>query len=262
MATLCLCMNLATDACRRYSDPRFMLLDRESAAAIAGSVAAPLGLRMRGRRPGPEAELVDAFLATLDLTVRADERVTIFREPELESGAPDLVVVFWRPGVASRWPRARAHLRTSALRLAHLIARSGPVTDHELAALSCARTGPLLETLVAGEIVERHAGRWRLRPAREVFAVREIITFEAKVADWRSAIHQAVANTWFASRSYALFPPAVSAVGAATLARSAGVGIWVGCRPVIRASRRTQPASYASWLFNEWAWRSGIEDWA
>jgi hypothetical protein len=239
-----------------------MLLDRESALAMSVATPGrePIGLRMRKRRPGPEADLVDAFLSTFDLAARSDERVTIFREPEIESGAPDLVVVFWKPSVAAQWPHARAHLGSAALRLAHLIAGTGPVTDSQLESLFYARTATLLDRLGAAKVIERHRGRWRLRPTSEVFAVRQIVTFEAKVGDWRGAIRQAAANTWFASRSYALFPAVVRSSYATELARSAGVGIWAGGRRVLGASRRTQPASYASWLFNEWSWRASAPE--
>ena len=56
---------------------------------------------------------------------------------------------------------------------------------------------------------------------------REVIAFEAKLTDWRRAIHQAYRNTTFALRSYVVLPDQVArrAEGSTDLFTSHGVGL-------------------------------------
>ena len=58
-------------------------------------VALP-GLSFRRARLGPEQELVDWFLERDTVRPCSGERVTIFREPRLASGSPELVGVVWK----------------------------------------------------------------------------------------------------------------------------------------------------------------------
>lgn len=51
-----------------------------------------VGVRIRSERSGPEADLVAEFLRRLVVEVPRGCKYTIFREPHLECGVPDLVV--------------------------------------------------------------------------------------------------------------------------------------------------------------------------
>jgi hypothetical protein len=99
---------------------------------------------------------------------------------------------------------------------------------------------------------------WASRRLEESFAVRGIVAFEAKISDWTQAIHQASANRWFASESYVLVPAVPARGTLLAQAQRAGVGVWVEGKntPVQQAPStiERQPMSFASWLFNEWAW--------
>ncbi len=216
------------------------------------------GLRTRRPTPGPETELVEHFLQVLSAGCRRSKRVSVFREPALPSGFPDLVEVAWDGDVAGAWKPERADLSVDDLRAVHLLATSGPMTLPELRKFS----GMLprrLDFLEDVGVAIRRGGRWTAAPLCRCFAVREIVAFEAKIADWSKALDQAWANTWFASRSYIVLPksPTPAALDAAS---ARGIGVWVAgnARPTVLAKRSPyrQPLSFASWLLNDWAWKA------
>jgi hypothetical protein len=121
-----------------------------------------------------------------------------------------------------------------------------------------AQAEPSLEKLLLAGMIHHSRGNWQSRPLSKIFAVRRIVAVEAKVSEWRAALNQAFLNTWFTPESYILIPtlPRKTALLEAALQR----GIRVLCK------ERTQwdlvpyvtgaPRSYASWLFNESAWRA------
>src|SRR5688500_7744695 len=83
------------------------------------------GLSFRRSRSGPEQELVDWFLEQDAVKPGRGERLTIFREPKLASGFPDLVAVVWKESVTGRWTSARRDLTTRDLRVMHHLAVIG-----------------------------------------------------------------------------------------------------------------------------------------
>jgi hypothetical protein len=229
-------------------------------ASFGSTPSTALGPACRTPRPGPETDLVDRFVAWLagSITHSPGLCTTLFREPRLLSGFPDLVAVTWHAPTAERWTGARKQLSTGDLRLVQLLVSTGPKHTQSLQSLVGRRQVTRLPLLrEAGLLIER-AGTWRVRRLRDAFAVRGIIAFEAKIADWSQALAQASANRWFASESYVLLPTAPRRVDAASEAARLGVGIWIEGKntPLLAAvTNSEQPVSFASWLFNEWAWR-------
>ena len=219
-----------------------------------------LGARVRGTRPGPERDLVDWFLTEFPIPAPAGQRFTVFREPRLESGSPDVVAVSWREVTAAGWPVQRAQLRRGDLRLLHLLGSFGPLEESDFKELGEVDPWRSLERLDQLQLINLKGTAWRAAPVCRTFAVTRIVAFEAKLADWTRAIGQASINRWFASESYVLISDAPRTSTLMVKARSAGVGVWVAGarRPLLAAPRDPvrQPISYASWLFNEWAWRS------
>jgi len=144
------------------------------------------------------------------------------------------------------------------LRVLQLLVSSGPASEADLARLFGKVPTPSLRRLEAAGLVQHRTGTWAARRLEESFAVRGIVAFEAKISDWVQAIHQASANRWFASESYVLVPAVPRRSTLLTQARRAGVGVWVEGEntPVLEAPSTIdrQPMSFASWLFNEWAW--------
>ena len=213
----------------------------------------------RKRRPGPEHELVDQFIRGAPFPVPRGCRVTLFREPRLESGFPDLVIVLWSEAVARRWAPCRAALTTADIRLMQLLVTEGPLREQEILSVFSRDVSQSLERLCDAQMIHKSRGAWAHRSLASSFAARQIIAVEAKISEWSGALEQAFLNTWFASASYVLVPHAPRGSMLLANARQRGVGVWTASEELLRvrpSKDPTLPRSYASWLFNEWAWRA------
>lgn len=217
------------------------------------------GIAYRRTKAGPESELIERFLLQYPFKQARGNRVTIFREPCLESGFPDLVVVFWSEATASTWNASRASITAFDLRLMQYLFRQGPCTFPHLNAIFSRKASASLERLKSAEMVRQSKDRWSSRSLSKCFAVKSIISIEAKIADWRGALQQAALNTWFASASYVLLPRVPRGSDLLEAANNLGIGVWAHGETLCEhspTSAEQLPRSYASWLFNEWAWRS------
>lgn len=216
------------------------------------------GIHFRRSQDGPEQELVDWFIGKLPVETPRGCRTTVFREPRLESGFPDLVVVFWRPETAQKWVEPRRDLTTRDIRVLHHLATSGPARVEDLRLVFPSWITKSLQRLELAETIRRVGKKYAARSMSRLFAVERIVAFEAKVRGWSEVLAQATLNTWFASHSFILIPDCPRVSDFAKSAIDRGVGVWTredGCvsEPVSNLSRL--PLSYASWLFNEWVWR-------
>jgi hypothetical protein len=215
-------------------------------------------LSFRRSRSGPEQELVDWFLEQDAVRPGRGERVTIFREPRLATGFPDVVIVVWKESATLRWNSARRDLTTSDLRVVHHLTITGPSDMPALTMLFRSQAERSLEKLSRAGMARYVRGRWRARSLSSIFAVRRILAIEAKVSEWRAALDQAFLNTWFTPESYILIPTLPKKTTLMDAARQRGVGVLCkepttcGFAPPVT----TPPRSYASWLFNEWAWKA------
>ncbi len=232
-------------------------------SSTLGSQPGPLGLRLRAPVPGPEEDMVQEFLSIAHANLPRGRRLTVFLQPEVETGFPDLVAVVWRPAKTKAWPLERARLGATDLRLLHLLATGGPL---QLSALRHyfrrGLTGMLRRLEEAGVIVTGKT-TCRARSISTIFAVEQIVAIEAKVSAHRRAIEQAGANTWFSSESHALLRTTRVREGVLGPAANWGVGV-LGLDAGLVAhvappSVRPVPQSYGSWLFNEWTWRVARE---
>lgn len=224
------------------------------------SATSSIGASFRRQRPGPERELVEWFLEELPFRIPQGCRATIFCEPRLESGFPDLVAVFWNVRTTQRWSSARVEISRNDLRLMHYVHQVGQCDFGHLCSIFSTAVGDSLERLEAAEMLRRVRDSWTARALSHSFAARRIIAIEAKVNEWAVALEQATLNTWFASESYVLVPHVPRGNRLVDAAKSLGIGIWSQSdKPKVSlpTPREHLPRSYASWLFNEWAWRAG-----
>jgi len=229
---------------------RLKVVGRELTDAFAGP-------SFRPRRLGPEEELLDWFLSELPIKISAGCDVVAFREPRLASGFPDLVIVIWDGRRAERWRQERATLAPVDLQLAHYLYLIGPSTQQRLRRVFGRPMGGSIERLNAAGILRARGAKWLLRPLPTIFAAREIIAVEAKMSEWRGALMQAALNTWFASSSYVLVPDVPRRSSLLERAKKLGIGVWTKDFKAAQPTKTDQlPRSYASWLFNEWAWRA------
>lgn len=218
-----------------------------------------LGVSFRFQQKGPEAELVDWFIDELySVKLPSNFNMTIFREPRIESGFPDLVVVVWHKPTAKRWKRERANIGKRDLQILHYLLNSGPKTTTEIRKVFKTTIAQSLSRLEAADLTWQQGQKWKTKSLSRSFAVREIIAIEAKVSEWKTALEQALHNTWFACSSYILVPHIPKHSELSSLADSFGVGVLSRRKaeiPLPSQETSLEPRSYASWLFNEWAWR-------
>jgi hypothetical protein len=218
-----------------------------------------VGTSFRRQRGGPERALIDWFLGSSPVRVPSGCRMTIFQEPRLESGFPDLVIVFWRERRTWEWNPARAKLKSEDIRLLHFLHHNGPAIVPFLARFFDRSVAAQLDRLEEAKVAFFRSGTWRVRPLNKIFAVQQIIAIEAKIDDLRGGLHQAVLNTWFASNSYLLTPHVPRSEDFLGRASALGVGLWSRKRGIVQEPiAGIVPRSYASWLFNEWVWKAEL----
>jgi hypothetical protein len=222
---------------------------------VDSSTSPSNGILFRKGRSGPEQDLVDWFLQLHAVKTREGERLTVFREPRLPSGFPDLVVVVWKESIAAKWGAERRSITPADLRLVQYLATMGSANLIALKALFGSDAERSLGRLESSDMVICQKSQWRARALSQIFAIRRIVAIEAKVAEWRAALDQAFINTWFTPESYVLVPAVPKGAKLLETALQHGVGVLSKERLRLVERRLKQPRSYASWLFNEWTWR-------
>ena len=226
-------------------------LDFATTARISGAA-------FRRQRPGPERELVQEFLAGFQFDVPQGCHATVFCEPRIESGFPDIVVVLWSIATAKKWTSDRSKLTRYDMQLVHYLFQVGHCSFAQLRAIFARGLRASLDRLEAAHLIRGVQDSWIPRPLSDVFATRRIIAIEAKVTAWSDAIDQAFLNRWFASDSFVLLPDRKRSEKISAIAKSKGVRLCFPKQSIIcgrSAFPEKLPLSYASWLFNEWAWR-------
>lgn len=213
------------------------------------------GILFRKGRSGPEQDLVDWFLELRSVKPNRGERLTIFREPRLPTGFPDIVAVIWKESVMDGWGCERRNITPSDLRLMHYLVTSGPTRESDIKQLFGLITQQSLNRLLRSEMVFLRGNCWQARPLSKVFGIRRIIAIEAKINAWRDAIDQAFINTWFTSESYVLVPAIPKGAMLLDKASERGIGVLSKENPYLLPQPPMTPRSYATWLFNEWTWR-------
>jgi len=220
--------------------------------------SAPDGAVFRRTAPGPERELVERFIPEMPLVHAPDSRVTVLREPGLESGFPDLVIVVWRAGRTAEWGEARLNLVPEDLRLMHYIFQRRRAAQFELDQHFGSRVGRhAIDRLHGAGLIRRAGLAWFPCAFERIFAATKIVAIEAKIGKWTDALNQARLNTWFASKSYVLVPRASQEQ--VVEAKRLGIGVLVPVSGGITewpAATSPLPRSYASWVMNDLAWRA------
>lgn len=226
-----------------------MIVDRNSA---------PKGTVFRRSVRGPEQELLDGFLSAMPLAHAPDSRVTVLREPCLESGYPDLVIVVWRDTRTVDWGEQRLALLKEDLRLMHFVFQRRRATLVELESCFGTRFArSSIERLNDAGLVRLVGQAWLPKAFERTFAATKIIAIEAKIGKWADVLKQARLNTWFSSKSYVLVPRVSD--DQVQEARRLGIGVLVSDRNQIKewgAVTNSLPRSYASWVVNDLAWRA------
>ena len=222
-----------------------------------------IGLVARNGTAGPEADLIEAFNSYVPACFRWKKGdVALFYEPQMETGFPDLVAVQYMPEVFANWSAGRFELGPLDIKVMHHLINERGADSEELVGLLGIDARALhtaLERLLNANMITRSRIKWLPRPLKTVFGVQTIVAVEAKIKNWTDAFRQGQLDLWFASESYVLSP--IEKPGQVVLDRShrTGVGILLlnanRVRRLISARKSLIPASYGSWMFNEWIGR-------
>lgn len=235
--------------------------------SYSSASTSPSATAMAFRQPtaGPELDIVHQYCQEHLTGLEEGNAVSVFLEPKLDSGFPDIVVVFWDQSVAQRWPNERSDLLSRDLPIIHYVNMTGSMPISMLVKRFGARkASDVMLRLSDAQVVEvRTDGLYR-KPVEEVYAVKRLVAIEAKVKDWRKGLEQAFQNTWFASESYLLLGTLPQRGGLAACAKRLGVGVMHKeqslLEPYLKSTVGMLPASHASWIFNEWAWKYALLD--
>jgi hypothetical protein len=228
----------------------------------AFSVLESSGFSARRPTPGSEYELVEAYVQSKLPPAPRGQTRTIFVEPRISSGCPDIVVVYWHVGTARRWSVNRAKVTPKDLRVLHYLVTAGAADVSQLEAVYSHGIRPALARLHAAALIGCKAQLWRARALEHIFAVRRLVAIEAKLSEWQRGLSQALQNTWFSSESYLLLGRFPRRSRLAQEASRLGIGVMthdqqLECAECAARSEQL-PKSYVSWLFNDWAWRASL----
>jgi hypothetical protein len=222
-----------------------------------------IGLLSRNRITGPEKDLVDSFVTYIPHCFRWRKgAIAIFHEPLLESGFPDLVIAQYLPRTFDRWATTRSALKPIDLKILHYLSNiRGADASTLIATLGVSAQFLLssLERLLDAALITRSRTMWTADSLNHIFGLRSIVAVEAKIKNWTDAFQQGQLDQWFASQSYVLSPVENPSQSIIDRSQRTGVGVFLLNGKHVRRYRTAQkctiPASYGSWMFNEWIGR-------
>ncbi len=209
---------------------------------------------------GPELDIVNMYCEEHLASLGENESLSIFLEPKLNTGFPDIVAVFWDKEVSRSWPKERANLTSSDMAIVHHVNLVGQLpVEKLLKRFGTRKTSEMMLRLSDSQVAEVKSDEIVRKPLNKTFAVKRIIAIEAKVRDWSKGLEQAFQNTLFASESYLLLESLPNSQNLFKNAEKLGVGILDKDRsvtkPYLKSKVGSLPTSHAAWLFNEWAWK-------
>lgn len=223
-----------------------------------------MSIRFRKARLGPEHDLVNKFLDHhKEIFAVKGLEVTVLVETFAEIGIPDVLIILWDKRHHEGWRPERNTLQKNDLKIVHFISSFGQkgIEEEEIVNKLCFSSHQLRKSITnlqnADLITVRH-GHIKIKNFNRNFFVRKIISIEAKMNDWKTAINQAQLNQNFSSHSYLLLPKEkVSENVLAACSNEMGLLTYDGQKSSIRrkAVRSNIPSSYFSWMLNEYIGR-------
>lgn len=189
--------------------------------------------------------------------------ISLIQEPFTGFGYADLVCVIWDKDVGESWNENRNSLELRDIKILHHLFNckiyqniSSIVKDLGFDERHVCLS---VEKLLSSELVKvNQASRVKIKPISEIFFVKEIISIEAKLHDWKRALEQALNNTYFSSKSYTLFPDEIVTENLVNTYSQTDVGIisfGSECKVLKKPKRNSIPSTLSSWFFNEYIGR-------
>lgn len=219
------------------------------------------GLSPRKTRNGPENEFLQNYLQNYLPSTPKGQELTIFVEPNVDSVFPDAVAVYWDLNTVKKWNERRLLLSKQDIRLLHYFSLVNTASYNALENVFSLNLRKSIGRLEEANLIKKNKSDfWSIKPLKNIFAVKRLITIEAKISDWQGGLLQAFFHTWFASESYLLISKLPKGKQLVDDASRLGIGIATNETPLENSLSKARceniPKSYASWLFNEWAWKT------
>lgn len=219
-----------------------------------------VGLSLRKPNQGDEYNMVKQYVQFQLSCSHLEESKIVFLEPQIDSGFPDIVIVYFDLNIAKKWCIKRKKLNKLDWRILHWIVFKKNIGADQLKTIFPNDFCKSLQRLAEAELIDYRKDQCQAKPLEEIFAIQRLIAIEAKLKHWQEGLKQSFQNTWFASESYLLLPEVRNTNELTQEATRFGVGLLTTeCsleQPKLSPEVTKLPKSYVSWLFNEWAWRA------
>ena len=189
---------------------------------------------------------------------------TYIQEPFTGLGYTDLVVIIWNKEILNKWNSDRNKLIIDDIKILHHLYLNNkfktiPLVKAELGFSEKKISESILRLSNSRLIKFNKDNQFKALTKSEIFYIKEIISVEAKLKDWRRALYQAFINSYYASESYILFPEKSITIKMLEEYKKTDIGIisFNNNTSIIKKAKEMEiPANFNSWLFNEYIGRS------
>jgi len=212
-----------------------------------------------------ELSFLKEFLASsffTDINENHEYEVSIIQEPYTGFGYADLVCIIWDQSIRNKWSDKRNQLNTTDIKILHHLYNVKLFKEKSEITKELGFNLRKVKLLEAELVTMNKQNKIKIKLTKEIFFIKEIISIEAKLHNWKRALEQSVNNTYFSSQSYTLFPDKIITKRLLEEYINTDVGIISFekyYRVIKKPKRRTIPSSMSSWFFNE---HIGRELWA
>ena len=215
----------------------------------------------RSSSSGPEEDMVRTYLDHMAKKRNYNDQLMIFKEPMIDSGYPDIVIVSYCLPQKIVFNKARKELKNHHFKVLFEIDKRKSISKKRLANIlgyNYVQICVIISDLEASGLVYcKNRSVFRI-PYKKYYFIHSIVAVEAKLNKWSDAIEQAIVNTRFANTSYILMGKDHCSPSIEARCREQGIGVILGGKKFIKqvpAKRQNTPNSYLSFLFNEWILR-------
>ncbi len=185
--------------------------------------------------------------------------ISLIQEPYTGYGYTDLVCIIWDKSIHNKWNEKRNILKKNDIKILHhlyncrLFKKISDISTD----LGFSNKEVLLsiEKLLNAKLIRMNKdNKIKIKPINEIFYIKEIISIEAKLHNWKRALEQSENNTNFSSKSFTLFPTRVINDNLIDEYNSTDVGIIYfekKYKILKKPKRQPIPSTLSSWFFNE-----------
>ncbi len=218
-----------------------------------------LGYVARTSTQGAESKMVDKFVSFLIKRYQKlnSVGVLIFIEPQIDSGYPDIVIVEY--SLSAKYNFTRRSLTVNDMKILyqiHMEGKTSAIILSDKLGYSIIEVEKSLKILAELKFINIFKNGNIVRINNKSYSpIKKIISVEAKVDKWATAIIQAERNIWFATESYILLNKTNCNESIYSECKDKGLGIILvngTVKMILKSEKRDYPVSYGSLQFNEW----------